>query len=343
MKRSQCKTFLAIVACMALCAVPEHGVLAATALEEEVEERLVLTQPVFFTKADYRGRAVMLGVGSYTRADLAAQGIPNNAISSLRLFQPGWKIQLFNHGDFTGTSITVTVDTPSLAARGFDNQLSSLRITQVSIPKTGLVAYYPFQGSPRDASGHGLHCRRYGAVLTADRWGQPQNAYRFNGIAAFLECPDTPRLGVQAGVDMTVSVWVRPLARDAGGIISKYRHYPPELCDFYVSIQAPDDSATTVITAQGFDGLFDDAPQQGTWSHLSVVYRGTQGNATLYMHGKAIGTAPLTFNPAPGPLPLLIGIIPGGTPLGVFTGDIDDVRIYERALTAAEIRRLARE
>jgi hypothetical protein len=178
MRIERLKVCLAVLATSLLfvCSTPKNGYLAETDLGGDVEQELVLTQPVFFTGADYLGQAVMLGVGSYTQLDLIANGIPNNSISSIHIFQPGWKIQLFNNGDFTGTSITITMDTPSLAARQFDNQTSSMRITKVSIPTTGLVVYYPFTGNTRDASGNRFHCTRHDAILTFDRWGQPKNA-----------------------------------------------------------------------------------------------------------------------------------------------------------------------
>jgi Concanavalin A-like lectin/glucanases superfamily len=69
-------------------------------------------------------------------------------------------------------------------------------------------------------------------------------------------------------------------------------------------------------------------------------------NATLYLNGRAIGTGPLTYNPVPGTEPLRIGTTVGGDPDGFgwsFNGSIDDVRIYERALSAIEVRSLFAE
>jgi hypothetical protein len=286
---------------------------------------------------------------------LAAHGISNNSISSIRIFEPGWKIQLFNHGDFTGTSITVTVDTPSLADRGFDNQMSSMRITKVAIPQTGLVAYYPFKGNTRDLSGNGFHCTRHNAVLTFDRWGQPKNAYRFNGTTAFLECSDSPRLGVHVGVNMTVSAWVKPskVNREPSNtqqIVSKYRYYVPETCDFHVGLNRNDidiGPPTQIdVAGMGFDDVTGAPPRLNRWSHIAVVFRGTVGDARVYLDGNLVGTGPLTYNPVASPETMLIGsshLAMGVEDDPYFGGGIDDVRIYERALTEAEIRRLARE
>jgi hypothetical protein len=97
-----------------------------------------------------------------------------------------------------------------------------------------------------------------------------------------------------------------------------------------------------VITAQGFDIVVADAPGQGQWSHIAVVFRGTVGDATIYLNGTPMRTGTLTYNPVPGPEPLRIGTTVGTDPEN-FNGSIDDVRIYERALSANEIRSLATE
>jgi hypothetical protein len=45
----------------------------------------------------------------------------------------------------------------------------------------GLVAYYPFNGNANDESGNGHHGTVEDATLTADRFGSPNSAYRFDG------------------------------------------------------------------------------------------------------------------------------------------------------------------
>jgi len=43
------------------------------------------------------------------------------------------------------------------------------------------VAYYPFTGNANDASGNGYDGMVFGPQLTADRFGNPQSAYEFDG------------------------------------------------------------------------------------------------------------------------------------------------------------------
>jgi len=75
-----------------------------------------------------------------------------------------------------------------------------------------------------------------------------------------------------------------------------------------------------------------------TWSHLALSYDdpgGGPGHLRLYVNG-----AQVAGTPASGQLPALSGLLrigAGAVPGQVFAGQIDEVRIYDRALPAAEI------
>jgi hypothetical protein len=84
--------------------------------------------PTFYPAANYGGTGVRLGDGSYTIAQMEAAGIPNDAISSIRV-PSGFKVVAYADGDFTGTSWTFTADNANLANTGGDNTISSFKIT----------------------------------------------------------------------------------------------------------------------------------------------------------------------------------------------------------------------
>ena len=50
----------------------------------------------------------------------------------------------------------------------------------------GLVVWYPFSGNANDQSGNGNHATVYGATLTADRFGNPNSAYWFDGVNDYI-------------------------------------------------------------------------------------------------------------------------------------------------------------
>jgi len=69
----------------------------------------------FYQNTLYSGAAGQsLAKGNYTLSQLAAKGVPNDWASSLRL-PPGWKVIVYSDDNFTGSSWTITSDTPDFA------------------------------------------------------------------------------------------------------------------------------------------------------------------------------------------------------------------------------------
>ena len=83
----------------------------------------------------------------------------------------------------------------------------------------GLVACYSFSGNANDGSGHHFDGTVQGATLTADRFGNPNAAFQFNGIDNHIAIPSATLIGSSS---YTISAWVKPLfpLRDRESIIS---------------------------------------------------------------------------------------------------------------------------
>ncbi|MBK7851597.1 MAG: hypothetical protein IPJ66_10800 [Bacteroidetes bacterium] len=82
----------------------------------------------------------------------------------------------------SGSSVMLTAIATGLGT-GSACQLSELP----SSLRQGLLAWYPFCGNATDQSGNGNDGTVYGASLTSDRFGQPGNAYSFNGSNNYIE------------------------------------------------------------------------------------------------------------------------------------------------------------
>jgi len=55
------------------------------------------------------------------------------------------------------------------------------------VPTNGLVGWWPFNGNANDLSGNNNNGTVNGATLTADRYGNANKAYNFNGINNYIE------------------------------------------------------------------------------------------------------------------------------------------------------------
>lgn len=78
---------------------------------------------------NYGGYGVALEVGDYTLNDLRALGVSNDDVSSVSV-EPGYKVELFQHYNFTGNSVTITSDDSCLVNDGFNDDMSSVRISR---------------------------------------------------------------------------------------------------------------------------------------------------------------------------------------------------------------------
>ena len=90
----------------------------------------------FYQDCNYGGYAVSLGVGSYDAAALAAAGIRDNDLSSLRLFN-GFKATLYDNPDLSGASASYAGNDDCLAPEGWNDRVSSLKIEKVATSSSG--------------------------------------------------------------------------------------------------------------------------------------------------------------------------------------------------------------
>jgi gliding motility-associated-like protein len=74
--------------------------------------------------------------------------------------------------------------------------------------KSGLVGWWPFCGNANDESGNGNNGSNNGATLTKDRFGVLKSAYFFDGINDVIRVPDNTNLRLLSG-DFTISLWYK--------------------------------------------------------------------------------------------------------------------------------------
>ena len=220
----------------------------------------------------------------------------------------------------------------------------------------GLVAYYPFNGNADDESGNGHNGTVYGASLTNNRFGASDNAYSFDGIDDYIGVDYTAAFQLPV---ITLSAWVLPTvdlsaATSVASIAGRGEDIATDLAAFNLLVAhpaAPWGNGVAVIyeSSGGGDRTFgtDVYPEMGKWTHL-VASRDAGGLLSIYSDGSLIGQWSSTADPAASCFQdLLIGAywhIP--TPAtavitNFFTGAIDDVMIFNRALSPGEIADLS--
>ncbi len=227
-----------------------------------------------------------------------------------------------------------------------------LTIWSDSVFTNGLVAYYPFNGDAKDASGSGNHGTATAATLTVDRFEKANSAYAFDGVSSLITVPDAQSLRIAN--DITVTCWVKlsktnldvrfvgkggDCGRSYGlwgiwgtGSFWMFQQYPPQ--GGCVGCQ---ENTASVLPTVEVDRWFQMiGVRSGNISRLYV-----DGILTEDSDGQAENCSPNTYT---GAEPLLIGAPgyigrPGNQP-GLMQGSLDDIRIYNRALSSSEVVQL---
>jgi hypothetical protein len=199
---------------------------------------------------------------------------------------------------------------------------------------SGLVAAYSFDEgsgmSVADASGSGNTGTVAGAGWAAA--GKFGGALSFNGSGALVTVADAASLRLSGG--MTVEAWVDAAALGASWRCVVFKELPGAMAyGLYASDGAGKPLGQVNIGGEQ-DVLGASAPPLNTWTHLAVSYDGAA--LRLYVNGVLAATKPLTGAIAGSTGALRIG---GNSVWGeYFSGLIDEVRVYNRALTATQIQ-----
>lgn len=201
-----------------------------------------------------------------------------------------------------------------------------------SVVDAGLVAYYPFDGNPNDMSGNGNNGTISGATaLTLDRFGNPNSAYHFNGLTDYISVPHNSSIFFSNSQPFSFSIWFKPMSEAISFPILKNANY---------GVQWRGSSQSILFYDGDYHSTTNTSWQLNQWYHLAMVDNGT--DLRLYVNGaldKIDVRTPNRF----GDFPLEIGSwitdnLTGKT--WFFSGDIDDIRVYNRALAGDEISKI---
>jgi hypothetical protein len=223
--------------------------------------------------------------------------------------------------------------------------IRSIKVSALTRPgqlPAGLVGLWSGEGNGDDSvNGNNM-------VLTditfAD--GKVGQAFSFNGTSSHIEIPDNPVLDVGAGDGFTVTAWIKPSRVDGIYIGIEWCDY---LCVFEIG-QTPSDQG--VLDASVFDSdrnnhFLITRPRTivpNVFQHIALTYDKASGIGTLYVNGTIVNQSHLGSY-----IPLTKGGLRIGFRPGVpgqwsynrfFTGLMDEIAIYNRALSVTEIQEI---
>jgi hypothetical protein len=209
--------------------------------------------------------------------------------------------------------------------------------SRVDLPR-GLVVHYPLDGHAREAGGRCPEGRVQGATPVEDRRGRAAGAVRFDGVDDRIEIPAPERLA--GGGSVTVSAWVRPRGRVAyGAWVSKATQ--PYGSQWRIGFASNPDAqwGLTLFNGRWSDYWVAQAPvPDGEWTHVVATVDQTVGQLRYYVNGRPAGGSSALQPFLASTAPLFVGFQADD---GVFySGDVDDLRVWDRVLGAAEVEAL---
>lgn len=202
----------------------------------------------------------------------------------------------------------------------------------------GLVAHYLPGKSPEDLSGHGNHGTLCGEPeRITDRAGESAAALDFFFPGDHVRIDDSPSLKLQD--QLTLAAWVKTRSLHLGRIVNKWEG-GRTTCAYNLGV----DSCTQVWTElcggdrrPGQISVQIDRSFLNHWRHVAGTYDGKQ--MKLFIDGQLVALTHFTGPLNQDDIPVYLGTGDGEELL--FSGAIDDARIYNRALAEEEVAELA--
>ena len=215
------------------------------------------------------------------------------------------------------------------------------------VPTNGLVGWWPFNGNANDESGNGNNGTVNGATLTADRFGNSNAAHSFSPNS-YIEVLDVAQFDFALQNQMSISFWMKatiannpstidriPISKQTGVGVSQlgWNTYIENTAN-YLGMVVKNGSTGT----QGYYGVSNLEHLDGNWHLFSSTFN--NGLCSIYIDNILINTS-ITSG-------VIIGDNSGNLRFGqvewasfyAYTGQLDDIGIWNRVLTECEIQDL---
>ena len=174
-----------------------------------------------------------------------------------------------------------------------------------------------------------------GTLVNGPLWtsGESGSALQFNGANQFV---DTGAPVLDTTGNYTASAWVR--LDSLGGFATAVSQDGDRTSAFFLQYSGADNRFA--FSFAGVRALAPTAPEPGRWYHLAGVRDASTGTLTLYVDGQQAGTANSCLGDSSGGHTVLGRGKFNGNPVDYWRGALDQVHVYDRALSATDVAQL---
>lgn len=208
-----------------------------------------------------------------------------------------------------------------------------------------LVICMPMDGNAQDMSGNNNHGTVFGATLTTDRFGNLNSAYHFNGISDYIQVAGSNSLdSIEYKNELTITIWASVYAWyqnwNVFSFVDKYNSIDDH--GWLFELQNPLASGLGILFVgdQGNNSMYSatDPTVFNHWDFYALTYSKSHNFCKIYKNANLVATLPNNSKVLEGTNNglLYIGYSPSG-PDEYSNGDMDDLRMYSRALNDSEV------
>lgn len=224
-----------------------------------------------------------------------------------------------------------------------NNTDGTVSVIQTNAPDNGLVAHYTFDGNANDSTNNVNDGTEFGNVNYVE--GVLGQAAQFSSDADYVLIPHQDNITFPLGTDYTTSVWFNSDFSDPADVANGQKIFFKGIAGIGANY------ALEMYTYNGTEYIYLNSDTRikmdhpvNTWTHAVSLYRSSTDTFEMYINGQKI---PLdresTHNFETGSNPLTVGGKTPHTDSNSWNGKVDDLRIYNRALSEAEIQTLFSE
>ena len=206
-----------------------------------------------------------------------------------------------------------------------DNQITAANVSFTTVTDPSIEAYYPFNGNANDESGNGRNFTLYGnTTLTSGSDNSSNSAYYFDGSGDYLEFNSS----IPSFSSYTISLWVKP--DSTGTYEAMFASYDDANFGFQIDLDSNNNFHIRKSSSSGANITLSPATL-GVWTFIAFTYDGTDSKCYINSVSPVTDSGGTTeFNR------FRMGRNRNGNTY--FKGVIDELRIYNRALSASEIQ-----
>ena len=219
--------------------------------------------------------------------------------------------------------------------------ITSFAIAHGSLDSS-LAAYFPFNGNANDLSVFANHGTVYDALLTKDRYANPDNAYSFNGSSSRIQVPQISAYSFGYG-DFTMSAWINISLIGTARIVSAGYDANDNIWGLGFGTHPVWGSGTRINYFVYSDNNFRDFSSDeilnyspGEWIFVAASKTGNQ--IKFYTNGLPIGEQTITY-PSNANSFMSIGCrqYSSGVLNEFLNGKIDEVKIFNKSFSDEQI------